>query len=89
METNLRARTLSETRGFVKALVEADGDRILGFTAFGAGEILAAVQIAMIAGLPNAALRDAVLTHPTLVECLIPLFSSAASAHNVVETRGA
>src|SRR5262249_50151796 len=34
MTTNLRARTLSETRGFVKALVEADGDRILGFTIF-------------------------------------------------------
>src|SRR5438477_4085408 len=91
MEANLRARTLSETRGFVKALMEADSDRILGFTAFGvgAGEILAAVQIAMMAGLPYTALRDAVLTHPTLVEGLIPLFSSAASAHNVVETRRA
>jgi pyruvate/2-oxoglutarate dehydrogenase complex dihydrolipoamide dehydrogenase (E3) component len=91
MESNLRARTLSETRGFVKALVEADSDRILGFTAFGvgAGEILAAVQIAMIAGLPYTALRDAVLTHPTLAEGLISLFSSAASAHNVAETRRA
>ena len=91
MEANLRARTLSETRGFLKALVEADSDRILGFTAFGvgAGEILAAVQIAMIAGLPYTALRDAVLTHPTLVEGLISLFSSAASAHNAVERRGA
>jgi pyruvate/2-oxoglutarate dehydrogenase complex dihydrolipoamide dehydrogenase (E3) component len=88
METNLRARTLSETRGFVKALVEADSDRILGFTAFGvgAGEILAAVQIAMIAELPYTALRDAVLTHPTLVEGLISLFSSRASAHNAVES---
>jgi Pyridine nucleotide-disulphide oxidoreductase, dimerisation domain len=67
METNLRAHTISETRGFVKALMEADSDRILGFTAFGvgAGETLAAVQIAMIAGLPYTALRDAVLTHPT------------------------
>ncbi len=91
METNLRARTLSETRGFVKAVVEADGDRILGFTAFavGAGEIMAAVQIAMIAGLPYTALRDAVLTHPTLVEGLISLFSSAAAAHYSVDTRGA
>jgi pyruvate/2-oxoglutarate dehydrogenase complex dihydrolipoamide dehydrogenase (E3) component len=90
METNLRAHTLSETRGFVKALVEADSDRILGFTAFGAGagETLAAVQIAMIAGLPYTALRDAVLTHPTLVEGLTSLFSSASSAHNVVVTRG-
>ena len=84
METNLRARTLSETLGFVKALVEADSDRILGFTVFGvgAGEILAAVQIAMIARLPYTALRDAILTHPTLAEGLISLFSSAASAHN-------
>src|SRR5580693_1119931 len=91
MESNLRARTLSETRGFVKALVEADSDRILGFTAFGAGagETLAAVQIAMIAGLPYTALRDAILTHPTLVEGLTSLFSSASSAHNVVESRGA
>jgi len=85
METNLRARTLSETRGFVKALVEADSDRILGFTAFGvgAGEILAAVQIAMIAGLPYTALRDAVLTHPTLAEGLGVLLSSPVSAHLV------
>jgi pyruvate/2-oxoglutarate dehydrogenase complex dihydrolipoamide dehydrogenase (E3) component len=84
MEAVLRARTLSETRGFLKALVEADGDRILGFTAFGvgAGEIMSAVQIAMIAGLPYTALRDAVLTHPTLVEGLMPLFSSVASPHN-------
>jgi pyruvate/2-oxoglutarate dehydrogenase complex dihydrolipoamide dehydrogenase (E3) component len=77
MEAVLRAHTLSETRGFLKALVEADGDRLLGFTAFGvgAGEIMASVQVAMIAGLPYTALRDAVLTHPTLVEgprCLRP-----------------
>jgi pyruvate/2-oxoglutarate dehydrogenase complex dihydrolipoamide dehydrogenase (E3) component len=75
----------------VKALVDVDSDRILGFTAFGvgAGEILATVQIAMIAGLPYTALRDAVLTHTTLVEGPIPLFSSAASTHKVVETRRA
>src|SRR5438034_474773 len=89
MEANLRARTLSETRGFLKALVETTSDRILGFTAFavGWGEILAAVQIAMIAGLPYSALRDAVLTHPTLVEGLITLFSSVASAHNLADTK--
>ena len=45
----------------------------------GAGEIMTSVQIAMAAGLPYAALRDSILTHPTLVEGLIPLFSSAAS----------
>jgi pyruvate/2-oxoglutarate dehydrogenase complex dihydrolipoamide dehydrogenase (E3) component len=78
MEANLRARTLSETRGFLKALVESGSDRVLGFTAFGVGaaEIMSAVQIAMIAGLPYTGLRDAILTHPTLVEGLIPLFSS-------------
>ncbi len=83
MDANLRARALGETRGFMKALVEADGDGILGFTALGvsAGEIMAAVQVAMIAGLPYAALRDAVLAHPTLVEGLIPLFSSEPSVH--------
>jgi pyruvate/2-oxoglutarate dehydrogenase complex dihydrolipoamide dehydrogenase (E3) component len=85
MEANLRARSLSETRGFFKALVGIDHDRILGFTAFAvdAGEIMASVQVAMIAGLPYTALRDAVLTHPTLVEGLIPLFSSTASIHKV------
>jgi len=82
MAAVMRASTLSETRGFLKALVEADGDRILGFTGFGvgAGEILSSVQIAMLAGLPYTALRDAILTHPTLGEGLIPLFSSVPSA---------
>jgi hypothetical protein len=42
----------------------------------GAGEIMAAVQVAIIGGMPYTALRDAVLTHPTLVEGLISLFSS-------------
>ena len=66
--------------------MEATSDRILGYTAFGvgAGEIMSAVQMAMIAGQPYTALRDAVLTHPTLVEGLIPLFSSVPSVHGVV-----
>jgi pyruvate/2-oxoglutarate dehydrogenase complex dihydrolipoamide dehydrogenase (E3) component len=73
--------TLSETRGFLKALVETGSDRILGFTAFGvgAGEIMSSVQIAMIAGLPYTALGDAILAHPTLVEGLNPLFDSVPS----------
>jgi len=78
MNRVMRATTMEETRGFLKALVAADGDRILGFTAVGpdAGEVMSCVQIAMLAGLPYTALRDAILTHPTLVEGLIPLFSS-------------
>ncbi|MGD0966186.1 MAG: FAD-dependent oxidoreductase [Candidatus Acidiferrales bacterium] len=81
MEAVMRATTPAETRGFLKALVEIEGERILGFTALGVGaaEIMTSVQIAMSAGLPYAALRDAVLTHPTLVEGLIPLFSSSPS----------
>jgi pyruvate/2-oxoglutarate dehydrogenase complex dihydrolipoamide dehydrogenase (E3) component len=81
LEQVLRARTLSEMRGFLKALVEVNGDRILGFTAFAVdgGEIMASVQTAMIAGLPYTALRDAIWAHPTLVEGLSPLFSSAPS----------
>jgi pyruvate/2-oxoglutarate dehydrogenase complex dihydrolipoamide dehydrogenase (E3) component len=72
----LRTHTLSEMRGFVKALVGAD-DRVLGFTAFGAeaSELLAAVQTAMIAGLPYQALRDAVFAHPTTAEGLTVLFA--------------
>jgi pyruvate/2-oxoglutarate dehydrogenase complex dihydrolipoamide dehydrogenase (E3) component len=77
MAAVLRARTLSETRGFMKTLIDTASDRVLGFTAFGvgAGEIMAAVQVAMIAGLPYTVLRDAIFTHPTLSEGLIQLFS--------------
>ena len=78
MDNVLRARTLFETRGFLKALIEKGGDRILGFTAFGveAGEVMAVVQVAMAAGLPYTALRDMVLTHPTMAEGLAGLFSA-------------
>lgn len=81
MESVLRAQSLSETRGFMKALLDTGSDRILGFSAFGphAGEILAVVQVAMMAGLPFTALRDAVLTHPTMAEGLGELFAVTAS----------
>jgi len=73
-----RARTLSETRGFMKALIDTGSDRILGFSVFGveAGEIMASVQVAMLAGLPYTALRDAIFTHPTMLEGLIGLFGN-------------
>jgi pyruvate/2-oxoglutarate dehydrogenase complex dihydrolipoamide dehydrogenase (E3) component len=73
----LRTRTLSQTRGFAKALIGAD-DRILGFTAFGAetSEMMAAVQTAMMGKLPYTLLRDSIFTHPTASEGLIGLFSS-------------
>src|SRR5580698_4568682 len=81
MQRVLRALTVSETRGFLKALVEVSGDRVLGFTAFAvdAGEIMASIQTAIMAGLPYTALRDAIWAHPTLVEGLSSLFSSTPS----------
>ncbi|MDB5341192.1 MAG: merA 2 [Planctomycetaceae bacterium] len=80
MEAALRTRTLSETRGFMKALI-GDNDQILGFTMFGveAGEVMAIVQVAMTAGLPYTTLRDSVLTHPTMAEGLVALFSAVAA----------
>jgi pyruvate/2-oxoglutarate dehydrogenase complex dihydrolipoamide dehydrogenase (E3) component len=84
MTGSLRALTLSETRGFLKALIEVDGDRILGFTAFcvDGGEVMSVVQIAMIAGLPYTALFEAVIAHPTMAESLEILFSSKPTVHN-------
>jgi pyruvate/2-oxoglutarate dehydrogenase complex dihydrolipoamide dehydrogenase (E3) component len=77
MSLVLRTRTLSETRGFMKALIGAD-DRILGFTAFGAeaSESMAVVQTAMLGGMPYTALRDAIFTHPTAAEGLVGLFAT-------------
>jgi len=74
----LRTRTTSETRGFMKALVAADGDSILGFAMLGAeaGEVMAVVQTAMLAGLPYRGLRDAIIAHPTMAEGLGTLFSN-------------
>jgi pyruvate/2-oxoglutarate dehydrogenase complex dihydrolipoamide dehydrogenase (E3) component len=76
----LRTHTLSETRGFMKALIGAD-DRIVGFTAFGAeaSEPMAVVQTAMLGSMPFTALRDAVFTHPTAAEGLGALFSNTPS----------
>jgi pyruvate/2-oxoglutarate dehydrogenase complex dihydrolipoamide dehydrogenase (E3) component len=82
MAAVLRTRTLSETGGFLKALVAADSDRLLGFTALGAsgGEVIAVVQTAMLAGLPYTALRDTIFTHPTIAEGLTVLFANAPVA---------
>jgi pyruvate/2-oxoglutarate dehydrogenase complex dihydrolipoamide dehydrogenase (E3) component len=76
----LRTWATGETRGFMKALVDPRSDKILGFTMFGAdaGEVMAVVQTAMLAGLPAAGLRDALFTHPTMAEGLGPLFSRLA-----------
>lgn len=89
MSSVLRSRTIGETRGFMKALIDARSDRILGFTMLGAGagEVIAAVQTAMLAGLAYTGLRDAILTHPTMAEGLgvllagVPAMTETTRAH--------
>jgi pyruvate/2-oxoglutarate dehydrogenase complex dihydrolipoamide dehydrogenase (E3) component len=78
MSAVLRTEATDETQGFMKVLVDGSDERILGFTMIGseAGEVLAAVQTAMLANLPYSKLRDAVLVHPTIAEGLGPLFSN-------------
>ena len=81
MTAVLRTEATDETQGFMKALVGRDDDLILGFTMIGAeaGEVMAAVQTAMLARLPYQKLRDAILTHPTMAEGLGPLFENSTA----------
>jgi pyruvate/2-oxoglutarate dehydrogenase complex dihydrolipoamide dehydrogenase (E3) component len=66
----------------MKALIDAGSDPILCFSVFGveAGEILVTMQVAMLAGLPYTALRDAIFTHPTMLEAVIALFTNVPPA---------
>ena len=72
-----RALEVDESRGFMKAIVDANTNQILGATILGleGGEIMAQLQIAMMGQLPYTTLRDAVFAHPTLAESLNNLFS--------------
>jgi pyruvate/2-oxoglutarate dehydrogenase complex dihydrolipoamide dehydrogenase (E3) component len=78
MRRVLRTNATDETEGFMKVLVGATDDRILGFTMIGseAGEVMAAIQTAILADLPYTKLRDAVFAHLTVAEGLGPLFES-------------
>jgi pyruvate/2-oxoglutarate dehydrogenase complex dihydrolipoamide dehydrogenase (E3) component len=78
MNTVLRTAATGETQGFMKVLVSAHDDSIVGFTMIGseAGEVMAAVQTAMIASLPYTKLRDAVIAHLTVAEGLGPLLGN-------------
>jgi pyruvate/2-oxoglutarate dehydrogenase complex dihydrolipoamide dehydrogenase (E3) component len=73
-----RALELDEARGFIKALVEPGTGRILGAAVLGieGGELMAAIQLAMMGQLPYTRLRDAVFAHPTLAESLNTLFTT-------------
>jgi pyruvate/2-oxoglutarate dehydrogenase complex dihydrolipoamide dehydrogenase (E3) component len=77
MDSVLRAQATDERQGFMKALIAENDDRILGFAMIGAeaGEVLAAVHTAMLAGLSYSRLADAAFAHPTMAEGLSFLFS--------------
>jgi pyruvate/2-oxoglutarate dehydrogenase complex dihydrolipoamide dehydrogenase (E3) component len=82
MAAVLRTRTLSEPRGFMKMLIAADNDEILGFTVFGAeaSELMAAIQTAMIGRIPYTALRSAIYAHPSAAEGLTFLLRNTPTA---------
>ena len=77
MEYCDRAIEMGETRGLMKAIVDADTDQILGAAVLGveAGEIMTVLQVALMGQLPYTALRDGVFSHPTLAESLNDLFA--------------
>ena len=72
-----RALEMDESRGFMKAVVDADTDQILGAAVLGieGGEIMAILEVAMLGKVPYTVLRDGVFAHPTLAESLNNLFS--------------
>jgi pyruvate/2-oxoglutarate dehydrogenase complex dihydrolipoamide dehydrogenase (E3) component len=78
MSSVARALETDEPRGLMKAVVDAETDRILGAAVLGldGGEVASMLQIAMLGDLPYTALRDAMLSHPTLAESLNNLFGS-------------
>lgn len=78
MTSVARAIEMGETRGFMKAIVDADTRQILGCTILGTegGEIMSMLQIAMMGALPYTRLREAIFAHPTLAEALNNLFAT-------------
>ncbi len=78
MTSVARAIEMSETRGFMKAIVDADTKQILGCTVLGieGGEIMSMLEIAMMGAVPYPRLRDAIFAHPTLAEALNNLFAT-------------
>jgi pyruvate/2-oxoglutarate dehydrogenase complex dihydrolipoamide dehydrogenase (E3) component len=73
-----RALEMDESRGFMKAVVDAGSGQILGAAVLGieGGELMAVLQMAMIGKVPFATVREAIFAHPTLAESLNNLFGS-------------
>ena len=77
MSAVVRAIETGETRGFMKAVIDAETDQILGAAVLGleGGEIMTIIQVAMLGKLPASAMADAIFTHPLLAEGLNTLFA--------------
>jgi len=77
-----RALEMSETRGFMKAIVDAKTRQILGCTVLGVegGEIMSMLQIAMMGNVPYTAIEEGIFAHPTLAESLNNLFMTLDAA---------
>ena len=78
MSMVLRALDVGEPRGFMKAIVDADTNQILGGTILGieGGEIMTVLQVAMMGNLPYTTMRDGIFSHPTLAEGLGNMFGA-------------
>jgi pyruvate/2-oxoglutarate dehydrogenase complex dihydrolipoamide dehydrogenase (E3) component len=72
-----RALETDESRGFMKIIVDAETEEILGAAVLGleGGEIMSMIEIAMMGGMKYTALQNATLAHPTLAEALNNVFS--------------
>ena len=81
MNAVARALEIGETRGFMKAVVDADTQQILGCAMLCAegGEIITIIQVAMMGKLPYTFLKEGIFTHPTLAEGLNDLFMTLDS----------
>ena len=84
MSSVARALEVDETRGFMKAVVDAVTNQILGAAVLGieGGEVMSALEIAMMGKLPYTSLRDGVFAHPTLAEALNNLFMAMDTVEN-------
>jgi len=73
-----RALEMDESRGFMKAIVDAETEQILGATVLGieGGELMAVFEVAMMGKVPYPVLREGIFAHPTLAESLNNLFGS-------------
>jgi pyruvate/2-oxoglutarate dehydrogenase complex dihydrolipoamide dehydrogenase (E3) component len=81
MSSVARALEVDESRGFMKAIVDANTDQVLGAAVLGieGGEVMSMLQLAMMGRLPFTTLRDAIFAHPTLAESLNNLFTHFVS----------